>query len=222
VGAQIQTSRLGIACADRAQLTGVRDQTGRLDSCSPGASARRRPYIPARARMSSTSAAATGPCFALSERQDRIRESALTPRAVPRTTHGSFRFIQGYAPGVASRPATATTPSRLLAVLEHIPLRSATACLPRRVCHAPATSRTWSCARCRHHKVDSLIHIGQRLRLLDGIAEHEHYGFEPGDTVGLFTDSGFRLLLHRRFQLGLNHLFVFARAGDGPRSTPRS
>lgn len=104
----------------------------------------------------------------------------------------------------------------MLAVLEHIPptpqRELAASCLRllqprgRVVCTVPSP------------QVDSLIHLGQRLRLLDGIAEHEHYGFAPGDTVELFTRSGFRLLRHRRFQLGLNHLFVFVPAGGSAHS----
>ena len=38
---------------------------------------------------------------------------------------------------------------------------------------------------------------------LDGMAEHEHYGFEPADTVRLFTESGLTVHRAQRFQLGL-------------------
>jgi hypothetical protein len=39
----------------------------------------------------------------------------------------------------------------------------------------------------------------------------EHYGFEPDDTRRIFAEPGFKLIYHARFQLGLNHLFVFER-----------
>jgi hypothetical protein len=97
----------------------------------------------------------------------------------------------------------------MLAVLEHIPPDAqrdlAASCVSllrqrgRIVCTVPSP------------KVDSLIHLGQRPRILEGMAEHEHYGFEPADTVRLFTESGLALRRARRFQLGLNNLFVFAR-----------
>jgi hypothetical protein len=51
-----------------------------------------------------------------------------------------------------------------------------------------------------------------RLRLVDGMSLEEHYGFEPEDTLGVFPPPLFRLLRRRRFQLGLNNLFVFERA----------
>jgi 2-polyprenyl-3-methyl-5-hydroxy-6-metoxy-1,4-benzoquinol methylase len=122
--------------------------------------------------------------------------------------HGSFRFIQGYAPEALPR-GDRYDAITMLAVLEHIPPDAqrdlAASCVsllrPRGliVCTVPSP------------KVDSLIHLGQRLRILEGMAEHEHFGFEPADTVRLFTESGFALRRARRFQLGLNNLFVFAR-----------
>ena len=133
--------------------------------------------------------------------------------------HGSFQFIQGYAPAALPR-GDRYDAITMLAVLEHIPPDAqrdlAASCLSllrprgRIVCTVPSP------------KVDTLIHLGRRLGLLDGMAEHEHYGFKPADTVRLFTDRGFALRRAQRFQLGLNNLFVFARAGDDSRSTIRS
>lgn len=129
--------------------------------------------------------------------------------------HGSFRFVQGYAPAALPKGERYDAVT-MLAVLEHIPPAAqsdlAASCFEllqprgRIVCTVPSL------------KVNSLIHLGHRLRLLDGMSEHEHYGFAPGDTVDLFVRSGFRLLRHQRFQLGLNHLFVFALAGRGEHS----
>ncbi len=133
--------------------------------------------------------------------------------------YGPFRFVQGYAPSALPQGEKYDAIT-LLAVLEHIPPRAqshlATACLSllnprgRLVCTVPSP------------KVDALIHLGQRVGILEGMAAHEHYGFEPGDTVGLFTERGFVMRLHRRFQLGLNHLFVFARPDADSRSSSRS
>ena len=57
--------------------------------------------------------------------------------------------------------------------------------------------------------VDHLIGALKALRLLHGMETHEHWGFSPAMTSGLFAERGFTLLTHRRFELGLNHLFVF-------------
>jgi SAM-dependent methyltransferase len=127
--------------------------------------------------------------------------------AVPES-YGDFRFIRGRAPD--DLPSGETFDAiTMLAVLEHIPSEAqrnlAEDCWAllgdngRVICTVPSP------------RVDSLIHLGKRLRVLDGMQEHEHYGFDPSQTVQLFEDRGFALRRAQRFQLGLNNLFVFAK-----------
>ena len=59
--------------------------------------------------------------------------------------------------------------------------------------------------------VDRILEALVKLRLIDGMAVHQHYGFRPEKTPGIFGPVGFELEKHRRFQLGLNHLFVLRR-----------
>jgi len=49
------------------------------------------------------------------------------------------------------------------------------------------------------------------FHLIDGMSLEEHHGYEVSQTTKIFSPPDFRLVLHRRFQLGLNHLFVFER-----------
>lgn len=65
------------------------------------------------------------------------------------------------------------------------------------------------------HLVDPIVLVLARLRLADGMSLDEHHGFDPSETRGLFTRHGFRLVLWREFQFGLNHLFVFSKPGTG-------
>jgi 2-polyprenyl-3-methyl-5-hydroxy-6-metoxy-1,4-benzoquinol methylase len=65
-------------------------------------------------------------------------------------------------------------------------------------------------------RVDSILHTLQRLKLISGIGLHEHHGFEPSSVPKLFENHGFRLIVSQRFQLGLNHLFVFERSQEVP------
>jgi len=140
--------------------------------------------------------------------KDRIASGVgVDSDSVPEA-YGDFRFIRGRAPD--DLPAGETFDAvTMLAVLEHIPTDAqpnlAEDCWAllkdngRVICTVPSP------------KVDSLIQLGKRLRVLDGMQEHEHYGFEPSHTVSLFVDRGFTLRRARRFQFGLNNLFVFAK-----------
>jgi 2-polyprenyl-3-methyl-5-hydroxy-6-metoxy-1,4-benzoquinol methylase len=59
--------------------------------------------------------------------------------------------------------------------------------------------------------VDTLLRWLKRFRLAAGMRDEQHYGFTPESTPGIFEPHGFTLQHHRRFELGLNHLFVFRR-----------
>lgn len=62
-------------------------------------------------------------------------------------------------------------------------------------------------------QVDGLLDAMERFGILNGMEAHQHYGFEPSDTVPLMEGAGFRLLVEKRFQFGLNNLYVFERPG---------
>ena len=59
--------------------------------------------------------------------------------------------------------------------------------------------------------VDAILAVLRFVGLVDAATLEQHYGFRPEQARGVFEDAGFRLVHHRRFQLGLNNLFVFAR-----------
>jgi hypothetical protein len=60
--------------------------------------------------------------------------------------------------------------------------------------------------------VDRILHVLMALRLVDGMQAHEHHGFSPSDLHSVFAGPTWQLVRHRRFQLGLNNLFVFRLA----------
>ena len=62
--------------------------------------------------------------------------------------------------------------------------------------------------------VDHMLHVLIRLRLIAGIEAHQHHGFQPADLETVFTAPHWRRHKHQRFQLGLNHLYVFERTSD--------
>jgi SAM-dependent methyltransferase len=60
-------------------------------------------------------------------------------------------------------------------------------------------------------RVDHIVHLLCRLGLADGMSLDEHHGFDPKTTAEIFTRHGLVLEKQKRFQLGLNYLFVFRK-----------
>ena len=50
--------------------------------------------------------------------------------------------------------------------------------------------------------------------MIDGMSVEEHYGFDPARTEAIFAPPDFRLVERRRFQLGLNNLYVFEKSEE--------
>ena len=59
--------------------------------------------------------------------------------------------------------------------------------------------------------VDRILDVGIRLRLLHGMDTANHHGFDPRVVPEEFSIPSIRLVKASRFELGLNHLFVFER-----------
>jgi len=58
--------------------------------------------------------------------------------------------------------------------------------------------------------VDHVLVVGKRLRVLHGMEDHQHHGFDPTEVPGIFSSPRMRLTRRQRFELGMNHLFVFS------------
>ena len=95
--------------------------------------------------------------------------------------------------------------------------------------HVPEGEGSQFAKACRHHLlpggrvvltvpapvVDRMLHLLMRLHIIDGMEVHQHWGLRPSDIPGIFEKHGFQLVRRRRFELGLNHLFVLAVPGEG-------
>ena len=60
--------------------------------------------------------------------------------------------------------------------------------------------------------VDKLLMVLKYLNLIDGMSLDEHHEFDVKNTKKIFSLPCFRLIIHKKFQLGFNNLFVFEKA----------
>ena len=129
----------------------------------------------------------------------------------PQTTAHGVTLIRGFFPqDLPPQPTGTFDAASALAVLEHVPdgeLDQWAATLHhllkpggRLIVTVPAPA------------VDSILHILMRLHLVAGMEAHQHHGFQPKDLERIFSEPMWSTSLHRTFQLGLNHLYVFTRA----------
>lgn len=168
--------------------------------------ARARPYLKRGARVLDIGCS-DGPLF---RQVDGLGPSAgIDPALAAPMTVGAARLYRGHFPAdlPAHTPFDAIT---MLAVLEHVP-REAQQALARD-CHGALAPGALLIITTPSRAVDLVLAVLKFLRVIDGMSLEEHYGFDPSETPGIFGRAGFRLLRARRFQLGLNHLFVFERA----------
>lgn len=63
--------------------------------------------------------------------------------------------------------------------------------------------------------VDRMLDAMIAVRVLDGMEADAHHGFQVAEVTPLFCGAGLVLERHERFQLGLNHLFVFRKPDAG-------
>ncbi len=59
--------------------------------------------------------------------------------------------------------------------------------------------------------VDKILEILLVLKIVDGMSLEEHHGFSPEEVPDIFLREGFKLIKLQKFQLGLNHLYIFER-----------
>lgn len=177
--------------------------------------AKAKPYIPRGARVLDVGC---GDGAFLQYLGSHIREGVgIDPDIAQSVTVGTHTLTAGRFPEDMPElgPFDAIT---MLAVLEHLP-------------EAHLSQVVTTCARLLRPggvlvitvpspRVDTILHMLQRLRLVDCLGHlHEHHAFDADTTPQLFAKGGLTLLKAGRFQLGLNNLFVLQKPrGDAPPS----
>jgi SAM-dependent methyltransferase len=122
---------------------------------------------------------------------------------------GSARMLKGLFPDALGGDGTPFDAITMLAVLEHV----------------PADAQPKLAADCARYlkpgghllitvpapAVDHLTALLRALRIIHGMSLEEHTGFDVRRTPEIFCAGGLSFVRRRRFQLGLNNLFVFRK-----------
>ena len=128
-----------------------------------------------------------------------------------RTLPGGGQLIKGCFPADLPPHAKPFDCITMLAVLEHIPLEVQQTLAAD--CHRHLRPGGLVLITVPAPAVDYVLALLKAFRVIDGMSLEEHYGFDVRRVPGCFAGASLELLTHRRFQLGLNHLFVFRKVG---------
>lgn len=98
-----------------------------------------------------------------------------------------------------------------LAVLEHIPPKDIGGFA--RACVKYLDPNGWLILTVPSPKVDKILWALESLHIIDRMSLEEHFGFLVSQTPNLFESEGLTMVLHKKFQLSLNNLFIFSKSG---------
>jgi len=133
----------------------------------------------------------------------------IEPLASERSERRNYEIVPGFFPDI--RPAGNGTwdAVTMLAVLEHVPMTQQPDLA--KACHELLRTGGRLIITVPGPRVDSILSVLKFFRLIDGMSLEEHYGFSPADVEPVFTGAGFRLLKNKKFQFGLNNVYVFEK-----------
>lgn len=147
---------------------------------------------------------------------DRVLLERVAPRVKravgidPLATHykqGNVEVMKAAIPGDHPFHAGEFDCITMLAVLEHIIDKKTLASECFRLL-APAGRVVITVP---HPRVDDILEVLHKLRIIDGMSLEEHHGYDIRETPSIFTAAGLKLHTRRSFELGLNWLFVFEK-----------
>ncbi|HEB89861.1 MAG TPA: methyltransferase domain-containing protein [Deltaproteobacteria bacterium] len=130
--------------------------------------------------------------------------------ASPEKTDDRVELLRGEFPGNVRFGDACFDAITLLAVLEHVDDPG----LLARECERILAPGGRVIVTVPHPLVDVALDVLMFVGLADGMAAEEHHGFDVRETRRIFEAAGLRLQHQRRFQLGLNRLYVFEKPLD--------
>lgn len=131
----------------------------------------------------------------------------IDPLAIP-AKHQNYEVICGHFPNDLNDNETYDVIT-LFAVLEHIPTNEINRFAKAISNHLKPGGKL--IITVPDTKVDNILNILTKLKLVHGMSLEQHHGYQIDDTEKIFNPYGLILQKHIKFQLGLNNLFVFVK-----------
>ena len=136
--------------------------------------------------------------------------TGIDPSVNAITTLESITLLPGYFPDDMPENSGKYDALCMLAVIEHMP-ENVLQNLDKS-CASFLNKGGRVIITAPHPFVDHILEVLCKLRLIDGIALEEHHEFDVEQIPELFEGKGlFRMISRRRFQLGLNNIYVFEK-----------
>lgn len=146
----------------------------------------------------------------LFQRVAKISEGVgIEPHVTQKISRDRYTLLPGYFPEALQddRKFDAVV---MLAVVEHIPvetLKQMAVAIESRLNPAGRLIITVP-----DPKVDKILEVLLKFKIIDGMDVDEHYGYDFHQTESIFAVGQMSLLKKKKFQLGLNNLFVFEKS----------
>lgn len=137
----------------------------------------------------------------------------IDPTLTSRVHHDGWDLLPGCFPEDLPEGSGPFDVITALAVIEHIPMDTQPA-----FAHAAARllkSGGRLILTVPSPRVDDILEILLRLHLIHGMSLEEHFGFDVAQVPALYRVDGLELHTWRKFELGLNHIFVFHKQSGG-------
>ncbi len=133
----------------------------------------------------------------------------IEPTTINEVNKEKYKIIPGYFPDALINENTPLFDViTMLAVLEHVPTEEQKKLGEN--CAKYLKKGGIVIITVPSPQVDIILDVLGKLKLIEGMQLHEHYGFKPSDTEKIFANN-FKLVCKKTFQLGLNNLFVFEK-----------
>lgn len=139
---------------------------------------------------------------------DKVAGVGIDPHPKPGYISNKVIIIKDVFPSDALKKASFDAVV-MLAVLEHIPQKKMNTISEN--CRSLLKTNGLVLITVPSKKVDFILRVLKKFKIVDAETLDQHYGFDIEKVDELFDSRYFKLLIKRKFQLGLNNLFVYKK-----------